>query len=262
MHNLREYGVAPYTVAIVHGGPGAPGQVAPVARELSTTCSILEPMQTKSTLKGQIEELVAVLQANVSLPITLIGHSWGAILSFIVTAHNLGFIKKLILIGSGVYEEKYAESIMQTRLSRLSIREREKCSSMLADLNNPIIADKSAIFKKLGKMIEKADSYDPLSHDSDVIEYQYEMFDSVWPDARKLRASGKLLALGKKIQCPVVAIHGDHDPHSRNGIEFPLSSVLTEFRFILLENCGHYPWYEKHAKEKFYSVLRQEIGRL
>jgi len=133
---------------------------------------------------------------------------------------------------------------------------------MLADLNNPIVADKSAIFKKFGKMIEKADSYDPLSHDSDVIEYQYEMLDSVWPDATELRASGKLLALGKKIQCPVVAIHGDHDPHPRNGIEVPLSRVLTEFRFILLENCGHYPWYEKHAKEKFYSVLRQDIERL
>ncbi len=54
MRNLRKYGRAPYTVAIVHGGPGAPGDMAPVARELSTTYGVLEPLQTEETLNGQI----------------------------------------------------------------------------------------------------------------------------------------------------------------------------------------------------------------
>ncbi len=33
MKNLRTYGAAPFGIAVVHGGPGAPGQMAPVARE-------------------------------------------------------------------------------------------------------------------------------------------------------------------------------------------------------------------------------------
>ncbi|MFC1998377.1 alpha/beta fold hydrolase [Chloroflexota bacterium] len=259
MHNLRKYSAAPYTVAIVHGGPGAPGEVAPVAKELSGTYGVLEPLQTQSTMSGQIEELATVLKDNTSVPITLIGHSWGAMLSFIVTAQNPDLIKKLILIGSGVYEEQYTADIMNVRLSKLTDDEIKTFDSILAQLNNPAVIDKNAVFEKFGKLIDKADSYDPLPHDSDVTEYQYEMFNNVWPEARELRASGELLALGKKIKCPVVAIHGDHDPHPRAGIEIPLAKVLDDFRFITLEKCGHYPWYERHAKEKFHDVLIREL---
>jgi len=32
MKNLRKYGKAPFSIAAIHGGPGAPGEMAPVAR--------------------------------------------------------------------------------------------------------------------------------------------------------------------------------------------------------------------------------------
>jgi len=32
---LRLYGKEPFFIAVVHGGPGAPGSVSPVAKELS-----------------------------------------------------------------------------------------------------------------------------------------------------------------------------------------------------------------------------------
>jgi len=35
MENPRKYGNRPYEVALVHGGPGAAGEMAPVAKELS-----------------------------------------------------------------------------------------------------------------------------------------------------------------------------------------------------------------------------------
>lgn len=260
MNNVRKYGLAPCTIAVVHGGPGAPGDMAPVARELSTAYGVLEPLQTKATLNGQIEELASVIKDNASLPITLIGHSWGAMLSFIVTAHNPELIKKLILIGSGVFAEEYAAVIMDTRLSRLTDDERRAFGSMMTQLNNPATTDKNAVFEKFGKLMAKADSYDPIPHDSDVVEYQYHMYNSVWLEARDLRASGKLLALGMQIQCPVVAIHGDYDPHPIEGVRRPLSNVLNDFRFITIDKCGHYPWYERHAKDAFYDVLKGELG--
>ena len=40
-----------YKVALVHGGPGAPGSIAPVARELSKTCGVLEPLQTRASVE-------------------------------------------------------------------------------------------------------------------------------------------------------------------------------------------------------------------
>jgi translation elongation factor EF-4 len=59
MINIRKYGSAPYRVAVVHGGPGAPGSVAAVARELAKGCGILEPLQTATTVAGQVDELRA-----------------------------------------------------------------------------------------------------------------------------------------------------------------------------------------------------------
>jgi pimeloyl-ACP methyl ester carboxylesterase len=74
-----------------------------------------------------------------------------------------------------------------------------------------------------------------------------------------MRSSGELLELGRQISCPVVALHGDYDPHPADGVRGPLASVLSEFRFVLLERCGHMPWIERQARERFFEVLEEEL---
>ena len=160
---------------------------------------------------------------------------------------------------SGAYEEKYAVNIMKTRLSRLSEEEREEALSLMETLNASAIEDKNATMAQLGKLVSKADSYNPLSHDSEQLECQYDIYQSVWAQAGELRSSGKLLELGKRIQCPVVAIHGDYDPHLFEGIKDPLSRVLKDFQLILLEKCGHRPWIERSARDRFYDILEKEL---
>ncbi len=259
MKNLRKYGNKPFNVAVIHGGPGTPGEMAPVARELSVIRGVLEPLQTATTLDMQVQELKAALEKNGALPITLIGFSWGAILSFIVTARYPSLIRKLILIGSGAYEEKYATNIMGTRLSRLSEEERKEALSLMETLDVPAVEDKNIVMAQLGRLISRADSYNPLPHDSEILEYQYDILQSVWKEARELRSSGELLELGKRIQCPVVAIHGDYDPHPSEGIKNLLSNILEDFRLIILRKCGHYPWLEQDARDRFYNILKNEI---
>jgi pimeloyl-ACP methyl ester carboxylesterase len=259
MKNLRKYGNKPFNVAVIHGGPGAPGEMAPVARELSSVTGVLEPLQTAATLEGQVQELKSVLEKYGAPPFTLIGFSWGAMLSFIFTAHYPSFLKKLILISSAPYEEKYAVDIVKTRLSRLSKEEREEAIPLMANLNDPATEGKNTLMARLGKLISKADSYNPLPYDSEILECQYDIYQSVWEQARALRSSGKLLELGKRIRCPVVAIQGDYDPHPSEGIKDPLSRILKDFRFILLEKCGHCPWIERGARDRFYDILRKEV---
>ena len=259
MKNLRKYGKAPFSLAVIHGGPGAPGEMAPVARELESRWGVLEPLQKAKMLKGQIEELKTVLEKNGDPPILLIGFSWGAWLSFIFTANYPTFVKKLILIGSGPYEEKYATNIMKTRLSRLTEEEKSKAYTLMKELNGSIVREKNKLFAQFGRLISKADLYNPLPHDDEVLEYQYGIYQSVWEDAKILRRSGKLLELGKQIKCPVVAIHGDYDPHPPEGIKIPLSSILVDFKFVLIKDCGHYPWVERKARSRFYSILKSEL---
>ncbi len=137
MKNFRTWGNAPYSVAVIHGGPGAAGEMAPVARELSRTQGIIEPFQTERTVTGQVTELKKVLADPGDLPVTLIGHSWGAILSFIVTAKNPALVKKLILVSSGVFDDAYAAGIMSTRLNRLSQDDRDVLETLATKLNDP-----------------------------------------------------------------------------------------------------------------------------
>ena len=259
MKNLRTYGKLPFNVAVIHGGPGAAGETAPVARELASRWGVLEPLQTAASLKGQVEELKTILEKNGDLPVTLIGFSWGAWLSFIFTAQYPDFVKKLILVGSGPYEEKYAVRILETRLNRLSEKDRTEVNSLLEVLDNPEAEYKSKAFARLGALFSKADAYDPMIYESEAIDCQADIFQRVWKDAEELRRSGKLLELGKQIKCPVVAIHGDYDPHPAEGAQKPLSVILKSFRFILLANCGHMPWIERRTKDEFYRILKEEI---
>lgn len=260
--NFRKYGNAPFTVVVVHGGPGAAGEMAPVARTLSSARGVLEPLQTAVSLKGQVEELSDVLEENGDPPVTLIGFSWGAWLGFMCSAAYPHLVKKLILIGSAPFEEKYAEGIEAVRLHRLSEKENREVESLIERLHNPTAKDRGPAFERFGALFSKADAYDPVlraSHECESVDYRVDIFLRVWPEATALRSSGKLLAIGRKIGCPVVAIHGDYDPHPASGVEKPLAAVLRDFRFVLLKNCGHRPWIEREAGEDFFRILNAQI---
>lgn len=177
VENLRKYGNEPFNVAVIHGGPGAPGGMAPVARELSQICGVLEPLQTANAIEGQILELKDILENNADSPVILIGHSWGAWLSYIFAAQYPQLVKKLILVGSGSFEEKYLSTMKTNRTSRL-------------------------------------------------IE---DVFQNCMNEATYLRKSKKLLEMGSKIKCSVIAIHCEYDSHAFEEVEKPLSKVLKDF---------------------------------
>ena len=233
--------------------------MAPVARELASVTGVLEPLQTVASLDGQVAELHDVLEEHGNLPVTLVGWSWGAWLSYIFTARYPSFARKLILIASGPYEEKYAEDIMPTRLNRMTEKQRAEVFRLSEILNNTLIEDKNAAFARLGEMITIADTYESLPYRSEVLECRYDIYDSVWQEANELRDGGKLLEFGREIRCSVIAIHGDYDPRPAEGVREPLSRVLKNFKFILLEKCGHEPWIEKSARDKFYKILKNEL---
>jgi pimeloyl-ACP methyl ester carboxylesterase len=260
MDNPRIYGSPPFSVAVVHGGPGAPGTMALVARRLSRNHGILEPLQTADSVDGQVEELAIQLKQWGESPFTLIGSSWGAMLSFILAARFPGLVGKLIMVGSGPFEASNAEDLMAVRLKRLQPEDRGTVISMINILADDRKKDKDEALRMLGDLCTKADAYNPVSLDTEALAVNAGIYEKVWPQVEELRACGRLLALGRQIKCPVVAIHGDYDPHSAVGVEQPLSRVLTDFRFILLPHCGHLPWIEREARDLFFEILEQEMS--
>ena len=273
-HNLRKHGHPPFHVAVIHGGPGAAGAMAPVARELARGRGVLEPLQTAASIDGQVAELLQTLRDHAAPPVTLVGHSWGAWLALILAARHPEAVRKLILVGCGPFEERYAHGIMETRLARLREDERHTVQALLETLREDGGVDQADALERLGALIAKADAYEPLStawtrrprpHSQAAAHPaipQGEIFQRVWAEASALRASGELLRLARAVRCPVTALHGDHDPHPAVGVEEPLSHTIPDFRFILLERCGHTPWLERQARGRYFEILKEELAEI
>jgi pimeloyl-ACP methyl ester carboxylesterase len=258
MINPRKYGNRSFSVAVIHGGPGAGGEMAPVARELAKEHGVLEPLQTAMTLDGQVEELKSILEQHGATPVILIGHSYGAILSFLTAAKNPELVRKLIMVGSAPFEEKYVADIMKVRQSRLTDVENDRLSFLMDAVGNPRgNEDGDVLFAQIGALLATADACDPLPHYDDIL-YRYDIYEAVWPEVAALRKNGTLLEFGRKIRCPVTAIHGRYDPHPAEGVREPLARTLSQFTFTLLDKCGHTPWLEKQANDTFYRVIREE----
>ena len=230
MIKSRTYNSPPFKLAVIHGGPGAPGYMAPVAKELSKNFGIIEPMQTEDSIDGQVEELYSILYEQAQMPITLIGHSWGGFLSLIFTSMYPELVSKLILISCGPFEDKYVNQLKETRNSRLSEKEKKEMKIIEEAFNDPAIPDKAGLLEKLGNLTSRADSFDPIPANSEVIEYQPMIHNKVWGEAVKMRSDGKFIEMIKKLRCPVYVIHGEYDPHPFDGINDALKGHSCEIR--------------------------------
>lgn len=210
------------------------------------------------TVKGQIEELKRIIEDNVNRQAILIGHSWGAMLSALLTAKCSHLVRKIILVASGSFEEVYCEDLRKSRESKLSQKERMELQELRQALENFQDKELDETFARFGMLMEKLDTYDGIEMKEEV-ENSYEIFRNVWSEAHTMRKRGELYRIVKDIQCPVVAIHGDYDSHPIEGIRDSLGKVIENFKFYELKHCGHTPWKEVHARYKFFEILKSEL---
>ncbi len=256
--NIRIYGEPPYSVAVVHGGPGAAGEMAPVAEQLSICCGVIEPLQTADSVEAQIEELHYLLLNSGTPPLTLIGHSWGAWLAGLTAARYPQLVKKLILVSSGAFEEEYVQNLMDIRLSRLSPEQQEEAHRIMASMATSDNCD-NALLKRFGELMCIADTYDAIEDKPPVVDCKLDIFNKVWTQAHQMRKDGTLLSAFRNIRCPVIAIHGDYDSTPVDGVRIPLLETIPDAKIHVLEKCGHSPWIERYAREQIFRRLFVEI---
>lgn len=257
MEIIRKYGKQPFQIGLLHGGPGASGEMKPIAEYLSGDFGILELIQTEKSVNGQIEELHNQLTSSADLPVILIGYSWGAWLGFLFANRYPNLLSKLILISSGAFESKYNNDLMSIRLKRLNQRDKNEAERLISLINSGNFNNE--ILSRFGNLMTLADSYECLPEDNDLVDLDWTIYQVVWAEASRMRETNELINCADKIKCPVVAIHGEYDSHPIDGVELPLSGKLSDFKMIRIKNCGHTPWRERYAKDTFFELLRNEL---
>lgn len=246
MNNCREYGDLPFCAIVVHGGPGAPGCCAGICRGLADNFGVLEYLQSKNSIEELLDELCGVILHYQLDKVILIGHSWGAWLSYIFAAKYPQYVSKLILVSCGPFKVNYYYQLVEARSIKI-MPEEQKEDIRAANLYSDDL------------------EYDPDHYcllpniKADMIAFNEMQFNSLMNEVVSMRASGELLDYSRFIECPVIAIHGKNDPHPWEGVKVPLENRLNVFKMFLLDRCGHDPWKEYYAKDEFFHILKREI---
>jgi pimeloyl-ACP methyl ester carboxylesterase len=151
-------------------------------------------MQTAASVGGQVSELTTHIERQSDPPVILIGHSWGAWLAALVAAEHPALVRKLILVGSGAFEEKYVPMLRARRMERLTSAERMEFESLAQRLNKP--DPPRGALTRLGELAARTDVADPVEVEAAPYPTPTDgqsIYASVWPEAAALRRDGQLL---------------------------------------------------------------------
>ena len=96
---------------VLHGGPAAVGDVAPLAAGLSRSFRAVEPWQrgsggvplTVACHVADLHELAAELGHD--SPLAIVGHSWGAMLALCYAAEYPENVGPIVLVGCGTFDQ-------------------------------------------------------------------------------------------------------------------------------------------------------------
>ncbi len=59
----------------------------------------------------------------------------------------------------------------------------------------------------------------------------------------------------------VLMVHGSYDPHPGKLIRDGLQKFISDLEYTEFDQCGHSPWREERARDRFLSILRSWLQR-
>ena len=158
----------------------------------------------------------------------------------------------IMLVGSGTFDVPSRRRLAELRNERLG----ESGRGMMARLAASGLSAADRMKREAG-LLFKADSHDLAELGSPVTEFDPDGHDGSWDDMIGLQEGGTYPAAYAAVRSPVLMLHGDLDPHPGPMIRDSLRPHLPQLEYVELERCGHYPWLELRARDRFYEVARE-----
>jgi pimeloyl-ACP methyl ester carboxylesterase len=256
----RAYGNSGAWVIVLHGGPGAAGYMAPVARGLADSVRVLEPFQRGSgdeplTVARHVADLHELVRCEGARP-AIVGHSWGAMLALSYAAAHPDSAGPLVLIGCGTFDPMARERLHATVEERTDGDLRARIERLTAEVPDP-----DERLRVMGELILPLYSYDLATSGEESELCDARAQDETWRDMVRLQREGVYPAAFAAIKTPVLMLHGAFDPHPGQMIRASLEPFLPQLEYREFERCGHYPWLERSARDEFFSVMRDWLAR-
>ena len=237
---------------VIHGGPGACGSMAPVARGIADSFRVIEPFQSaiSATVADHVADLHEVVTSYSSSTPALVGHSWGAMLALAYAAAHPEWAGPIVLVCSGTFDLPSRKQFV------INLMERKKDEGARQRFERALqILDPKERFHELGKQTVELYSFDLITAEQEIDESEPGSGEETWNDMVRLQNEGMYPAAFAAIKSPVLMLHGAADPHPGQMIRASLAGYIPQLEYREWERCGHYPWLEKSARDEFFSVL-------
>ena len=256
-------------VVLLSGGPGFSSEyMKPIAERLKSKYKFVL-LDQRGTGRSRLEtcdattldhkKLVADLDAlRRTLKVdklTLVGHSWGGILSMLYASEHPDRIRALVLVDAGGPTMQSVPGFQANHTARMTKEDTAKVTEwygkLATDHKRAILEITRARTPPYFHDAAKAKAFaDALSEDS---------FNDLafWPIVGQFTPAFDLRPGLQKLNAPVLVIHGKSDPlESAQEVH----EALPGSRLEMIENAGHFPWVEQ--PEVFYRVLRGFLAGL
>ena len=260
MH-FNEYGTTGRRVIVLHGGPAATGNAAPIAKGLSDSFYVLEPFQrgssdskkplTVATHIADLKELIET-QCGGEKP-ALVGESWGAMLALGFAAEHCDLTGPIALVGCGTFDPQTRQVFKDILEARMDSEQKKRVAGLEQKFTDP-----QNRLKAYYAEITPLYSYDRIPSSSEVLKnFDIKAHEETLNDMLRLQELGVYPKAFASITSPVLMLHGDYDPHPGKLTKDLLQRYIPQLEYHELEKCGHSPWEEKFAREEFFTILHE-----
>ncbi|MBD3160665.1 MAG: alpha/beta fold hydrolase [Candidatus Eisenbacteria bacterium] len=257
---VRRHGASGARVIVLHGGPGAAGSAGPLARGLADSFRVEEPWQRGSgavplSVARHVADLHDLVRSDpAERRPGLVGESWGAMLALAYAVAHPEETGPIVLVGCGTFDPAARARLQRTLDERMDERIRERLRRLEAEGIDP-----AERLRLRYEAIHPLYDYDPVFEEPGGGEdppFDEAAHAETWDDMLRLQADGTYPAAFRAITAPVLMIHGAHDPHPGSMIRDGLSRWIPHLEYEELPRCGHRPWAERFARERFFARLR------
>ncbi len=256
---VRHYGDSGSPVLVLHGGPAAVGDVAPVAKGLSGSFHAVEPWQRGSggsslSVARHVADLHELaVDLNGDSPVAIVGHSSGAMLALCYAAEHPRKAGPIVLVGCGTFDQRSRSRMQAVIEERMDKDVRDHIRRLSDETTDP--AEQFIQAFKLTRHIFDYDPIGPYAEEEESEPFDLKAHDETWNDMRRLQDDGTYPNAFAAIESPVLMMHGQYDPHPGKMIRDSLLPILPKLEYREFERCGHSPWIEKSSRKLFFSGI-------